>query len=266
MYVRRLLASLTAVVAAGSAVAALPAASDTKPPRIVAAAMQDTDRDGRADRLRLSYSERVRHARDRDGRYPFRVAGYAIQSVGAASGKTVVLALAEKATVDAAARPAVRYRRTSAAPVVDPTRNQAVAQVFGATRAHGNRPSTAACRPRRPARSTATATVPSTRWTAGRPIRRSSRAHQTRPTSPSSTRTATGSTATRTRPSSRPRTARTPTPAPRPRRSGRSLPPWSRRVWPARTSTQPEGPTTASPRPPVSASTAAMRPTPGSGA
>ena len=140
MYLRRLLASLTAVVAAGSAVAALPAASDTKPPRIVAATMQDTDRDGRADRLRLSYSERVRHPRDRDGRYPFRVAGYAIQSVGAASGKTVVLALAEKATIDAAARPAIRYRRTRATPVVDPTRNQAVAQVFGATRAHGNRP------------------------------------------------------------------------------------------------------------------------------
>ena len=66
--------------------------------------------------------------------------GYAIQSVGAASGKTVVLALAEKATIDAAARPAIRYRRTRATPVVDPTRNQAVAQVFGATRAHGNRP------------------------------------------------------------------------------------------------------------------------------
>ena len=45
MYLRRLLASLTAVVAAGSAVGALPAASDTKPPRIVAAAMQDTDRE-----------------------------------------------------------------------------------------------------------------------------------------------------------------------------------------------------------------------------
>ncbi len=224
MYLRRLLASLTAVVAAGSAVAALPAASDTKPPRIVAAAMQDTDRDGRADRLRLSYSERVRHPRDRDGRYPFRVAGYAIQSVGAASGKTVVLALAEKATIDAAARPAIRYRRTRATPVVDPTRNQAVAQVFGATRAHGNRPAPPPPPPP-PGPLDRDGDGALDAVDCGPAIRRSSRAHLTCRTWRSSTPTATASTAPKQTRSSPRRSGKTPIPAPRRHRNARSTPP-----------------------------------------
>ena len=49
--------------------------------------MQDADGDARADRLRLRFSERVRHAADRDGRYPLRVAGYRIRAIGAAKGK-----------------------------------------------------------------------------------------------------------------------------------------------------------------------------------
>ena len=63
-----------------------PAASpDRKPPRIVVAAMLDVDGDSLADRLRLTYSERVRHSADRDRRYPFEVSGYRIRSVGKAS-------------------------------------------------------------------------------------------------------------------------------------------------------------------------------------
>jgi hypothetical protein len=142
------LAYLTLFVVLGggaySAAATLSAASDSRPPRIVAAVMQDADGDARADRLRLTYSERVRHAADRDGKYPLRVAGYRIQVVGKANGKTIHLTLAEQAGADAAARPAVRYARTRAAGgrVVDRARNQAATQAFRTTRAHGNQPGT----------------------------------------------------------------------------------------------------------------------------
>ena len=83
MFVRTLCGSL-AVFAAATAVATLSAASDSRPPRIVAAALQDADGDGRADRLRLTYSEPVRHRADRDGRYPFSLTGYTIRSVARA--------------------------------------------------------------------------------------------------------------------------------------------------------------------------------------
>src|SRR5262249_26923183 len=43
------------------------AAADRQPPRIVAAAMLDANGNFRADRLRLTYSEPIRHAADRDG-------------------------------------------------------------------------------------------------------------------------------------------------------------------------------------------------------
>ncbi len=115
-------------------------AADARPPRIVAAVMQDADRDSRADRLRLTYSERVRHAADRDGRYPFRVAGYRIRGVGRASGTSIVIELSERAGPDAAARPTVRYTRTRAQRVTDRARNQAPSQVFRGTRAHGPQP------------------------------------------------------------------------------------------------------------------------------
>ena len=104
--------------------------------------MQDRDGDGRADRLRLRYSKRVRHAADRDGRYPFRVAGYRVRSVAKALGRRIVLRLAEKAAADPDARPHVRYRRTRTGRVVDRARRQAVRQTFRRTRAHGNRAGT----------------------------------------------------------------------------------------------------------------------------
>ena len=120
--------------------AAEAAAPDRKAPRIVAARLLDADRDFRADRARVSFSERVRHVADRDGRYPFTVAGYRIRTVGAASGKTLVLLLVEKATPDPTARPAIRYRRTTKQRVRDLAGNQALTQNFRGTRAHGNAP------------------------------------------------------------------------------------------------------------------------------
>jgi hypothetical protein len=130
------LVALAAVVVVG----APPAGSDKKPPRIVSAAMRDSDADSRADRLRLVYSERIRHSLDRDGRYPFTVAGYRIRSVGAASGRALVLALVEKATPDYAAKPWIRYARALSRPVTDRARNQALAQAFRLVRAHGRAP------------------------------------------------------------------------------------------------------------------------------
>ena len=118
------------------------AARDKRPPRIVSAAMADTDRDASADALRLTYSERIKHVRDANGRYPFVVVGYRIRSVGAGSGKSVVIRLVEKAKADTAAKPRVQYRRTSSQPVKDRAGNQAVAQVFRATRPHGAKPTT----------------------------------------------------------------------------------------------------------------------------
>jgi hypothetical protein len=92
--------------------------------------MLDLDRDQRADAVRLTYSTPIRHARDRDGRYPFAVAGYRIRSVGAARGRSLVILLAEHAHPDPSVRPAVRYRRTRSRPVLGGHRTQAVAQLF----------------------------------------------------------------------------------------------------------------------------------------
>ncbi len=102
--------------------------------------MQDADGDTLADRILLTYSERIRHGVDHDGKYPYVVTGYRIRSVGAAKGKTITLALVEKATPDPNAKPAVRYRRTKSKPVRDRSGNQAAAQVFRATKAHGHKP------------------------------------------------------------------------------------------------------------------------------
>ena len=133
----------TAVVAAGVAVtvvATLTAAPDARAPRIVAAAMQDTDGDSRADRMRLTYSERVRHAADRDGKYPFRVAGYRIRSVGKASGRTIVLSLADRRPSTTRRGPSVSATpgpgRPGRRPGAEPGRRAALPR----DAAHGNRP------------------------------------------------------------------------------------------------------------------------------
>jgi hypothetical protein len=140
MKTRRITTAVGAVVVAATAVATLSAAADVKHPRIVAASVQDVDGDARGDRMRITYSERVRHAADRDGSYPFRLAGYRVRSVGKASSRTIVLSLAERTVADHAARPSVRYARTGAGRVVDLAGNEAVPQLFRATRSHGNRP------------------------------------------------------------------------------------------------------------------------------
>ena len=226
--------------------------------------MQDRDGDGRADRLRLRYSKRVRHAADRDERYPFRVAGYRVRSVAKALGRRIALRLAEKAAADPDAHPHVRYRRTRTGRVVDRARRQAVRQTFRRTRAHGNRAGPVPA-PGGPPRPIATGTGSKTRGTARRGIRRSIRARRTRPISASPTRTATASTATcGTRSSSR-RTARTAIRARARSPSARSRPPSRRRSRRARMSTPRQARTTGSRPPPAWASTAATSPGRGPG-
>src|SRR5262245_12859006 len=141
MPAKRLITGLLLVLGAATTVVVAPwAAPDRKRPRIVSAVMQDIDRDARADSVRLTYSVRVRHVADRDGRYPFAVVGYRVRSVGVASRKALVLLLVEKTRPDPAARPVIRYRRTRSKPVVDRAGMQAAAQVFRKARGHGRKP------------------------------------------------------------------------------------------------------------------------------
>lgn len=138
--------SLTAVLAAVLTVGPA-AAPDRKPPRVVAAAMLDTDGDSLADRVRLTYSERVRHPVDRDGRYPFAVSSYKVQSLGKSAGKALLIFLVEPAQPDAAATPTIRYRHTQKQPVTDPAGNQALAQLFVRTKPHEHEPGPSAAPP-----------------------------------------------------------------------------------------------------------------------
>ncbi len=102
--------------------------------------MRDADGDARADAVLLTYSERVRHGVDHDGKYPFAIKGYRIRSLGAAKGKTITIALLENTLPDTNAKPAVTYKRTTSKPVRDGAGNQAASQVFRATKAHGHKP------------------------------------------------------------------------------------------------------------------------------
>jgi hypothetical protein len=109
--------------------------------------MVDANGDFRADRVRLTYSERIRHAADRDGHYPVAVVGYRIRSLATASGRTLLVYLIERKTPDGKAQPAVRYRRTTSKPVRDGAGNQAVAQLFRRVRAHAHVPPSASTAP-----------------------------------------------------------------------------------------------------------------------
>ena len=142
------MSSLIAIAAVASAsLLAGPAASSPRkpkpqPPRIVAAAMLDVNRDARADAVRITYSVPIRHAVDADGAYPLTVTGYRIRSVGAASGRALTIQLVEHAQPDPAARPAIRYRRTRSKPVVAADGLQAASQVFTSVSPHGHEPPT----------------------------------------------------------------------------------------------------------------------------
>jgi len=151
MSLSRLWAIPMALVAAAVVAFAPAAARDRKPPRIVAAAMVDANADFRADRVRLTYSEPVHHAVDRDGHYPIAVTGYRIRSLGAGRRRTLLVYLVEKRMPDGKAKPAIRYTRTRSKPVGDRAGNQAIAQLFRRVRPHGHRPPSGTVAPSSPA-------------------------------------------------------------------------------------------------------------------
>src|ERR1700716_1307727 len=79
-------------------------------PRIIKASMLDSNRDGHADEVVLTYSVAVNHALDTSGSYPFVVQGYAITSVGAAAASTtLVINLAQRLVSDVTVTPFVIY-------------------------------------------------------------------------------------------------------------------------------------------------------------
>jgi hypothetical protein len=112
------------------------AAADTRPPRITGAKMQDVDGDDKADRVVLTYNEKIKHPLDSDGSYPFKLSApvYGIRRINGARGtRTLVILLKEKASPDLTARPDISFIRGRSQPVRDLAGNEAQKQTFTAT-------------------------------------------------------------------------------------------------------------------------------------
>ena len=117
-------------------------AGDRKPPKVSKAVMADSDEDGFADRVVITYSERIKHRPDDDGTYPFRVVGYKILRAKRASNeRELTLLLTEKLKTDPAARPNVLYDRGRDQGVYDGAGNEALTQTFKGTKPFVNVPS-----------------------------------------------------------------------------------------------------------------------------
>ena len=100
-------------------------------PRIVKAAVIDANGDQSADKVVLTYSEKIRHRRDDDGRYPFRIEGFTIRAIKAAKGtKLLTILLKPHKASDVGRRAVVTYRHTQKGAVTDRAKNQAVEQTF----------------------------------------------------------------------------------------------------------------------------------------
>jgi hypothetical protein len=124
-----------AVLALAASLYAAPgSAAGSARPRITKAVMRDADRDDRADRIVLTYSEKINHALDKDGRYPFSVSNYRVTKVAKARrSRTLTIFLKEKKSRDIAAHPALSYKPTRNRPVKDLAGNQASKQIFSKT-------------------------------------------------------------------------------------------------------------------------------------
>ena len=98
--------------------------------------MVDKDEDGFADRVVLTYTEKIRHRSDDDGTYPFRVVGYRILRVGyARDERNLTIIIKEKDETDPNAEPNVLYDRGRDEAVFDRAKNEARTQTFKATKA-----------------------------------------------------------------------------------------------------------------------------------
>lgn len=130
MSMRRTLLSLLALsVVVGLLPASGALAARNKAPRIVKALMKDKDGDGKADRVVLTYNEKIKHKLD-TSRFPFRVQGYKIKKINAARGSLrLVIMLRENA--NAPAKPSsIKYTRTRKQPVLDLKKLQAQKQLL----------------------------------------------------------------------------------------------------------------------------------------
>jgi Divergent InlB B-repeat domain len=117
-------------------------AADRKPPKVGKAVMADKDDDGFADRVVITYTEKIRHRADDDGTYPFRVVGYKIlRAKRAWNQRELTLLLTEKLKTDPAARPDVLYDRGRDEGVFDRAGNEARTQTFKGTKPFVNVPS-----------------------------------------------------------------------------------------------------------------------------
>ena len=118
------LALLLGLVPMGAAQAAV-----NKPPRIKKAELKDKDGDGLADRIVLTYNERINHKLD-TSRFPFRVEGYRILKVNGAR-RSLKLTILLKENENAPLKPAsVKYSRTRKQPVKDLKKKQAAKQLL----------------------------------------------------------------------------------------------------------------------------------------
>lgn len=120
---------LALVVALGLLPISPASAARNKPPRIKKAVVKDTDGDGMANRIVLTYNERINHKVDRS-RFPFKVQGYQIKKINGAR-RSAKLVIVVKENADAPAKPAsIRYTRTRKQPVKDLKKKQAAKQLF----------------------------------------------------------------------------------------------------------------------------------------
>lgn len=131
---------LSTVAALAALVVALPllAAKDRTPPRIVAAKMQDTDGNGKADRIEVTFSEPVTFQCDKPARLDsWFVDGYRITGVSPVkNAKTLRILLEEATKPDGDATPKIIYNGHGCK-VRDQAGNAAERQEFDKTERFG---------------------------------------------------------------------------------------------------------------------------------
>jgi hypothetical protein len=103
-------------------------------PTIKKAAMVDSNKDGKADELVLTYSSAVNHTLQSAGTFPFSVEGYLVTSVAAAKKSTkLTIHLAERSVGDLTVTPFVTYTVPATDPVTGTNGKAAAAQTFVGT-------------------------------------------------------------------------------------------------------------------------------------
>ncbi|MPZ70712.1 MAG: hypothetical protein GEU71_14465 [Actinobacteria bacterium] len=107
-----------------------PAVAAKGKPKIVKGEMMDRDGNNIPDAVFLWYSQKVKHSKDADGKYPFTVEGYVITNVGKTQGKLLIINLEED--IAAPSAPVVSYKQVKKGAVKAATgkKKQAKKQTF----------------------------------------------------------------------------------------------------------------------------------------